>query len=44
MLTPYLDGMEFPIVPSVATRALMFVAGTVDMTRSYGISMPLLRD
>ena len=41
---PYLDGMEFPIVPSVATRALMFVAGTVDMTLSYGVSMPLLRD
>jgi peptide/nickel transport system substrate-binding protein len=37
---PYLDGMEFPIVPSVATRALMFVAGTVDMTLSYGVSMP----
>jgi len=41
---PYLDGMEFPIVPSVATRAFMFVAGTVDMTLSYGVSMPLLRD
>jgi peptide/nickel transport system substrate-binding protein len=41
---PYLDGMEFPIIPSVATRALVFVAGTVDMTLSYGVSMPLLRD
>jgi peptide/nickel transport system substrate-binding protein len=41
---PYLDGIEFPIIPSVATRALVFVAGTVDMTLSYGVSMPLLRD
>jgi peptide/nickel transport system substrate-binding protein len=41
---PYLDGLEFPIVASVATRNLMFVAGDVDMTLSYGVSMPLLRD
>jgi peptide/nickel transport system substrate-binding protein len=41
---PYLDGLEFPIVASVATRNLMFVAGDVDMTLSYGVSMPLLHD
>jgi len=41
---PYLDGLEFPIVASVATRNLMFIAGDVDMTLSYGVSMPLLRD
>src|SRR5438067_5555275 len=41
---PYLDGLEFPIVASVATRNLMFVADNVDMTLSYGVSMPLLRD
>ena len=41
---PYLDGLEFPIVASVATRNLMFIAGNVDMTLSYGVSMPLLRD
>jgi len=41
---PYLDGLEFPIVASVATRNLMFVAGDVDMTLSYGVSMPLLSD
>src|SRR5215469_1104308 len=41
---PYLDGLEFPIVPSVATRNLMFIADNVDMTLSYGVSMPLLRD
>jgi peptide/nickel transport system substrate-binding protein len=38
---PYLDGLEFPIVPSVATRNLMFIADNVDMTLSYGVSMPL---
>jgi len=41
---PFVDGLEFPIVPNVATRNLMFVAGNVDMTLSYGLSMPLLRD
>ena len=41
---PYLDGLEFPIVPSIATRNLMFIAGNVDMTLSYGVSMPLLHD
>jgi peptide/nickel transport system substrate-binding protein len=41
---PYLDGLEFPIVPSVATRNLMFIADNVDMTLSYGVSMPLLHD
>ena len=41
---PYLDGLEFPIVSSVATRNLMFIADNVDMTLSYGVSMLLLRD
>ena len=41
---PYLEGLEFPIVASVATRNLMFIADSVDMTLSYGVSMPLLRD
>src|SRR5689334_2760025 len=41
---PYLDRLEFPIVASVATRNLMFIADNVDMTLSYGVSMPLLRD
>src|SRR5947209_16117124 len=41
---PYLDGIEYTIVPNRSTRALMFVAGTVDMTLSYGVSMPLMRD
>src|SRR5438874_12610557 len=41
---PYLDGLEFPIVASVATRNLMVIADNVDMTLAYGVSMPLLRD
>lgn len=41
---PYLDGLEFPIVASVATRNLMFVSGDVDMSLSYGVTMPILRD
>ena len=41
---PYLDGLEFPIVASVATRNLMFIADQVDMTLAYGVSMPILRD
>jgi peptide/nickel transport system substrate-binding protein len=41
---PYLDGLEFPIIANVATRNLVFIAGSVDMTLSYGVSMPLLRD
>jgi hypothetical protein len=31
-------------VSNVATRNLMFIANNVDMTLSYGVSMPLLRD
>src|SRR6201993_1033847 len=41
---PYLEGLEFPLFSRVATRNLMFIADNVDMTLSYGVSMPLLRD
>jgi len=41
---PYLNALEFPIVSNLATRNLMFVANNVDMTLSYGVSMPLLRE
>jgi peptide/nickel transport system substrate-binding protein len=41
---PYLDGLDFPIIASVATRNLLFIAGNADMTLTYGVSMPLLRD
>jgi peptide/nickel transport system substrate-binding protein len=39
---PYLDGIEWPIVPSLATRILGFVAGTFDQV--FGVTIPLLRD
>jgi peptide/nickel transport system substrate-binding protein len=39
---PYLDGIEYTIIPNVATRILGFVAGKFDTV--YGVTVPLLRD
>ena len=39
---PYLDGIEWRIVPSLATRILGFVAGSFDQV--FGVTIPLLRD
>jgi len=39
---PYLDGIEYPIVPSVSTRILGFIAGKFDTV--YGVTVPLLQD
>jgi len=39
---PYLDGIEWRIVPSLATRILGFVAGTFDQV--FGVTIPLLQD
>lgn len=41
---PYLDAIEYRIVPNRATRMLGFVAGTFDMTYPTDISPSLLRD
>ena len=41
---PYLDGIEYRIVPNRATRMLGFVAGTFDMTYPTDVLVPLLRD
>jgi peptide/nickel transport system substrate-binding protein len=41
---PYLDGIDIPIVADLATRNLMLVAGNLDMSLSYGLSMTLMRD
>lgn len=41
---PYLDAIEWKIVPNRATRVLGFVAGTFDMTYPTDILAPLLRD
>src|SRR5207253_3125829 len=39
---PYLDAVEWPIVPSVATRILGFIADKFDSV--YGVTIPLLQD
>src|SRR5438309_1655959 len=41
---PYLDDIEYTIIPNVSTRMLAFTAGKVDMTFPYGVSIPLLKD
>src|SRR5437762_2784384 len=39
---PYLDGIEYPIIQSVSTRILGFIAGKFDTV--YGVTIPLLKD
>ncbi len=41
---PYLDGIEYDIVPNRSTAILGFVAGKFDMTWPYSITPPLVRD
>jgi peptide/nickel transport system substrate-binding protein len=41
---PYLDAIEYRIVPNRATRMLGFIAGTFDMTYPTDVAVPLLRD
>src|SRR5262244_1865663 len=41
---PYLDGIEWHIMPNVATRNLTFIAGTFDISSPYGTTVPLLED
>jgi peptide/nickel transport system substrate-binding protein len=41
---PYLDGQQFTIIKSRATRVLGFVADEFDMTHPNDISIPLLKD
>ncbi len=41
---PYLDGIEFPIIPNRSTAMLAFIAGKVDMTFPTEVSVPLLKD
>ena len=41
---PYLDGIEFRIVPNRATRMLGFVAGKFDMTYPTDVSVSILKD
>jgi peptide/nickel transport system substrate-binding protein len=41
---PYLDGIEYSIIPNVSTEMLAFAAGKFDMTFPFGVSIPLLKD
>jgi peptide/nickel transport system substrate-binding protein len=41
---PYLDAIEYSIIPNVSTQMLAFAAGKFDMSFPYGVSIPLLKD
>ena len=41
---PYLDGIEYTIIPNRSTAILGFVAGKFDMTFPTEVSIPLLKD
>ena len=41
---PYLDGIEWTIIPNRSTALLAFAAGKVDMTFPYEVTIPLLKD
>ena len=40
---PYLDGIEWTIIPNRATAILSFVAGKFDLTFPFGITVPLMK-
>ncbi len=41
---PYVDGIEWQIMPDNATRNLAFIAGNHDIASPYGTTVPLLQD
>ncbi len=41
---PYLDGIEFTVVPNRATAMLSFVSGRFDITFPWEVTIPLLKD
>src|ERR1044071_5073903 len=41
---PYLDGIEYTIVPNRSTAILGFIAGQFDVTWPYSVTVPLLKD
>jgi peptide/nickel transport system substrate-binding protein len=41
---PYLDGIEYDIVPNRSTAILGFIAGQFDVTWPYSVTPPLVRD
>jgi peptide/nickel transport system substrate-binding protein len=41
---PYLDGIEYTIIPNRSTAILAFVAGKFDLTWPYDVAIPLLKE
>jgi peptide/nickel transport system substrate-binding protein len=41
---PYLDGIEYTIIPNRSTAVLGFIAGKFDMTFPWEVTIPLLKD
>jgi peptide/nickel transport system substrate-binding protein len=41
---PYLDGIEFTIIPDRSTAILAFIAGKFDMTFPTEVTVPLMKD
>jgi len=41
---PYLDGIEWDIVPNRATQSLAFIAGKFDMTFPYEVTVQMMHD
>jgi peptide/nickel transport system substrate-binding protein len=41
---PYLDAIEYTIIPNRSTAILAFIAGNFDMTFPYEVTFPLLKD
>ena len=41
---PYLDGIEYTIIPNRSTAILAFIAGKFDMTFPFEVTVPLVKD
>ncbi len=41
---PFLDGIEYTVIPNRSTAILSFIAGKFDMTFPFEVTVPLLRD
>ena len=41
---PYLDGIEWTIIPNRSTAILAFIAGQFDMTFPFEVTIPMLKD
>ena len=40
---PYLDGIEWTIIPNRSTAILAFIAGKFDLTFPFGVTVPLMK-